>query len=293
MSKPLSIKKILIPFDFSETAALSLEHAVFLAKLLKAEITLLHVVETLTFTSAISHALSGFEKKIEDSSNEQLKALAEKIHMETSIEVSIRTEVGRIYKIISSIAKEEDTNLIIMGTHGVSGYQRFNLGSNTSRVVETAPCPVLSVQTHASKIGFKKILLPIDDTASSRQKVPQCVSLANIYNAQIHIAGLVNFSNEEQKRKFRIKLDQVEEYLVQHEIKYETSLIYGDDLAKMTLNVAEEKDCDLLIIMTEQEPLLSGLFLGTYASKVVNHSKIPVLSIKPDEVDPEKISVSL
>jgi nucleotide-binding universal stress UspA family protein len=54
------INRILIPYDFSETADLSLEHAVFMAKLMKAEITLLHIVETVSFTSAISHALGGF-----------------------------------------------------------------------------------------------------------------------------------------------------------------------------------------------------------------------------------------
>ena len=63
MQKDFQISKILIPYDFSETADLSLEHAVFMAKLLKAEITLLHIVETLTFTSSIRHSLSGFEKK--------------------------------------------------------------------------------------------------------------------------------------------------------------------------------------------------------------------------------------
>ena len=129
--KPFEIRKILIPYDFSETASLSLEHAVFMAKLLKADIVLLHIVETVSFTSAIGHALSGFEKKIETTSNQKLDEIAKEIHNHSGIEVTVLTEVGRIYKKIVSIAKTVDADIIIMGTNWVSGYQRFSIGSNT------------------------------------------------------------------------------------------------------------------------------------------------------------------
>ena len=89
MNKDFHVRKILIPYDFSETAGLSLEHAVFMAKLFKAEITLVHIVETVTFTSAISHALSGFEKKVESASNEKLQELADKLHRENGVKVNV------------------------------------------------------------------------------------------------------------------------------------------------------------------------------------------------------------
>ncbi|MBL0070413.1 MAG: universal stress protein [Bacteroidetes bacterium] len=164
------IKKILIPYDFSETADLSLEHAVFMAKLMKAEITLLHIVETVSFTSAISHALSGFEKKIETATNEKLDQLAHDLHMKAGITLSIRTEVGRIYKKICQVAKEIDADIIVMGTHGSSGYQKFTVGTNTSRVVQEAPCPVISVQTHAKGIGFKKLCFQLMSRTNQDRK---------------------------------------------------------------------------------------------------------------------------
>ncbi len=290
--KNFEIKKILIPYDFSETAALSLEHAVFMAKLLKAEILLLHIVETVTFTSAISHALSGFEKKIENTSNQKLEEIAQEIHNHSGIHVTVLTEVGRIYKKIVTIAREKKADIIIMGTHGVSGYQKFSVGSNTSRVVESAPCPVISVQTHAKNIGFKKIILPIDDTPTSRQKVNDAAVMAQLYNAHVYIVGLINFNSEDLKRKFRIKVEQVEEFMAKQDISYESRFIQGDNLAKMTMAVAEEIDADLVIIMTEQEPSITGFFMGTYASQVVNHSKIPVMSVRPAEIDPDKITVT-
>jgi nucleotide-binding universal stress UspA family protein len=68
-------------------------------------------------------------------------------------------------------------------------------------------------------------------------------------------------------------------------------MVEGDNLAKMTMAVAEELDADLTVIMTEQEPSLTGLFLGTYATQVVNHSKIPVMAVHPMESDASTITV--
>jgi nucleotide-binding universal stress UspA family protein len=286
------IKKIVIPYDFSETADLSLEHAVFLAKRLRAEIILVHIVETVSFTSAISHAFGGFEKKIETATNEKLEALAREIHMKSGVELNVRTEVGRIYRKICQVAKEIEADIIIMGTHGASGYQKFSVGTNTSRVVQESPCPVISVQSHARNLGFKKVVIPIDESHESRQKVPFAVEIARIYGSHIHIVGLINFTGADIIRKFKIKVEQVEEYVDQHDLNYDTRYMEGSDLAGMTMKAAEEADADLLVIMTEQEPSITGFLLGTYASKVVNNSKIPVLSVHPAEVDPDKITVT-
>ena len=291
MNKDFHVRKILIPYDFSETADLSLEHAVFMAKLFKAEITLVHIVETVTFTSAISHALSGFEKKVESASNEKLQELADNLHRENGIKVNVITEVGKIYKKIVQVAKQSHTDVIVMGTHGTGGSSSV-LGSNTSKVVMESHCPVISVQAHAKNIGFTRVVLPIDDTPESRQKVNFALELAQRYNAHVFVAGIMQSNNEDYQRKFRIKIEQVVDFLVSHGVACESKFINGDDRAKMTLKLASETDADLIIIMTEQEASIAGLLLGTYATKVVNQSKIPVMTVRPAEIDPDRISVT-
>lgn len=292
-SNDLQIRKILIPYDFSETAALSLEHAVFMAKLLKAEIVLLHIIESVSFASALSQTFGSTEKKAEAEAIKKLEQLAKDIHMHHGVTLKIMTEFGKVYKRISAVAKDVEADIIVMGTHGESGYQKFNVGTNTSRVVERAPCPVISVQTHSKNLGFKKIVLPIDDSLTSRQKVNYALSVARNYNSQVIIVGLINFNSEDNKRKFRIKVEQVEEFLSAHEISCAVKYLEGDNLAKLTMQAGEESDADLLIIMTEQEPSITGFFLGTFATQVVNHSKIPVMSVHPLASDPDKISVGL
>ncbi len=291
MHKDLVIKKILIPFDFSETAELSLEHGVFMAKLLKAEIYLLHIVETTTFPSSIAHAFSGFEKKVEEASNENLKTLADKLNSEHGIPVSIITEVGKIYKRIVHVANQTHIDIIIMGTHGAGGHS-YIIGSNTTRVVQEAPCPVISVQTHAKKVGFTKIAVPIDDTAESRQKVNFALEIARKYNSDVVVIGLMKGGNEDYQRKFKIKIEQVEKFLLDHGVHTEIVYKEGDDLSKGTLLSAEEIDADLVVIMTEQEPSITGLLMGSYATRVINGSKIPVMTIRPAEIDPDRLTVT-
>ncbi|MFN9597056.1 MAG: universal stress protein [Bacteroidota bacterium] len=288
---PELVNRILIPFDFSETSELSMEHGLFMAKLVKAEILLLHIVEQVSFTTAISQALGGVEKKIESASIEKLQAYADQVHAKSGLTVTVRTEVGRVYRKINEVANEWKADLIIMGTHGAQGYQKFSLGTNTSRVVQESPCPVLSVQTHATGLGFKKIVLPIDESVESRQKVPFAVGIAQFYGAQIVLLGIINFSGEELVRRFKIKVEQVEDYVVNHGLDYETVYREGNDLAGITLRTSEELGADMLVIMTEQQPSITGFLLGTYATRVVNNSRIPVMSIHPTEVDPDKITV--
>lgn len=291
MQKDFKIERILIPYDFSETADLSLEHAVFMAKLLKAEIVLLHIVETLALPSAISHAFSGFEKKVESASNEKLNELALKLHAENGIPVKIITEVGKIYKKIAQTAKQAHCDLIIMGTHG-SGGSGYLIGSNTTRVVQESPCPVISVQNHAKKLGFTRIVLPIDDTAESRQKVNYAMEIAKSYNAHVVVGGLMQSGNEDYQRKFKIKIEQVEEFLTDHGISCHSTHIQGDDRSKMTLKLCQDENADLVVIMTEQEAGFAGLLMGTYASKVINNSAIPVMTVRPAEIDPDRITVT-
>jgi nucleotide-binding universal stress UspA family protein len=293
MAKKFHIRKVLIPYDFSETAELALEHAVFMAKLHKADIILVHVIESYSFTSAISSAFgksqSEFEEKIESSANDKLQQLTERLHHDSGMKVIHRTESGKIYKKIVGVAEEIEADMIVMGTHGVSGFQDFLVGSNTYRVVMGAPCPVISVQQHSKKIGFKDIVLPIDNSHSSRQKVKHAVEIAKHYNSIVHIAGLMTMSDVDMQRKFEVKIHQVQAYLDEHEVPHTVKVFKTENASTTTMTYANQINADLLIIMTDQEG--SGIFMGNYAQQIINQSKIPVMSIRPDEGDPDKISI--
>jgi len=272
--KNFEIKKLLIPVDLSENSLLALEHGTFMAKLYKADVILTHVVVK-------SGVFGKKENTLDPETEKRLHMLADDIRIKNGCKVDISIKYGKISKKVVEAATEHGADVIVLGTHGVSGVEEFFMGSNAFRVITEAECPVLSVQTHSQKIGFTNILCPIDNSAPSRQKLSYAAELAKHYNSKIHLLGILTVEENALTAKFNKIFDQMEEYLTKRDIKFTSELVYGENIATTTLKYGEKINADLIVIMTEQEDNLTGIFLGPYAQQVVNHSKIPVMSIKP------------
>lgn len=283
--KAFKIEKILIPVDFSETSLIAIEHGAFTAQLFKAELVLLHVVEkhwekfSIVAPEMRVEAPSEFVNAIE----KRLEETAASIRSKYGVKSTCITTNGNIFSEIVSVSKEHNIDLVVMGTHGTSGVVEFFVGSNTYKVVTESICPVISVRAHANKVGFKNIVLPIDDSIHSRQKLNHAVVLAKNFAARIHILGLADTKDEGELKKFEMKLDQIEEYLKKCDLPYSRKTVNGGNQAKVSYDFAKSVNADLIVIMTDQDENLTGRLLGTFAQQVVNHSKIPVMSIQPIE----------
>ncbi len=277
------IKKILIPIDFSDTSLLAFDHAVYTAQLFNAELVLLHVVEKHweKFSIVVPEMRISAPDDIIEAVENRLESFAANIQSTFGIKSTCITADGTIFNEILSISKEHNVNLIIMGTHGSSGFTEFFIGSNAYKVVTSSNCPVMSVQVHAKKLGFDNILLPIDNSAHSRQKVNHAIVLAKQFSSKLHILGLADFDDENELYKFEIKLDQIESYIKECDLTYSRKTIQGKNQALMTSVYAQSTDADLIIIMTDQDENITGRMMGPFAQQIVNHSKIPVLSIQP------------
>jgi len=286
MKKPFNVNKILIPIDFSETSKIALEHAADLCKKFESKLHLLHVYTSFNMSVLPNLDAVNFkadDQDIKDAITDELNNIGQNLQEKYNIGYSIEVRDGSISKEISKTAVEVKADLIVMGTHGVSGFEEFFLGSNAYRTVTASTVPVLTVQKHAGPCGYDRIVVPIDSSPHTRDKISQVVSIASKFNSRVFLAGLITKDHEEEMNVFRLKLKQIEEYLDHKGILHESEFVHGDDIAKMTLKFAEEKKANLIVAMTEQEAS-TGLFMGTYAQQVVNHSKVPVLSVTPIHV---------
>jgi nucleotide-binding universal stress UspA family protein len=290
----LAIKRILIPTDFSDTANLALEHAVRMARLLDSEITLLHVVSTFAFRVNLPEVEvdETQEAKLTGVIGAKLNSIAEDISKKEGLKISTLITSGRVREEVVRVAEEIYADIIILGTHGVSGLREFFMGSNAFRIVSDAACPVLCIQESGHPVGFKNIVVPIDNSFYSREKLGISIKIARLYNGTIHICGLrSNDQNDEEvNAKFRIKMKQVEDFLNEQEVSFSSVTLFCDNIAKTTMEFAAEKNADLIIIMNEQEINSTGFFMGPYAQQVVNHSKVPVLTIRPNSSQVEIVN---
>jgi nucleotide-binding universal stress UspA family protein len=282
MFHDFNIKRIAVPTDYSESAGVALEYAIEMAKMYGASVELIHVLEEGAYAGIFAPS-SKTEYVEKERAQLRLQEEAHRLESEHGINVAQQVRSGRIYDEIIGAAQDCNADLIIMGTHGVAGWAEFFAGSNAFRVVTQAPCPVLTIQGHAKRRGFKNIILPLDRTPETRQKVRYATTLAKKYGSTLHIASLLLEDSEEIRFDFAKKVKQITDYLDAEGIAHEENVLVGSNLATMTMNYAESKKGDLIVIMTEQEYNLTGFLMGPYAQQMVNHCKLPVLSISPAE----------
>lgn len=283
MFKEFIVNHIVVPVDFSDTGKVAVDHAVEIAKRFKAEITVVHVLESGAFSGIIAPSKkTEFEER--ELAQKELQDFAHALEKEHGLDVSQLVKSGRVNEEIREAAKDVGADLIVMGTHGVTGWAEFFVGSNAYRVVTGALCPVLTIQEHSKTIGYQSIILPLDATPSTLQKVPYAAGIAKLYGATIHIACLISEDEPEVRAYFEKRLAQVMEYLEKEEVQYTKATLVGENLATMTMNHAEAKEGDLIVMMTEQEERFTGLLMGPFAQQIVNHSRIPVMSISPEEL---------
>jgi universal stress protein A len=144
--KSIAIRKILVPTDFSPASRKALSYALRFAKDRNSEITLLHVLEPETpLTLAGRPAAAAFSEAELAGVEESLRALADSAETAgTGTKSVLRTGVAT-HEIVEA-AKELDIDLIVIATHGFTGWKHFAIGSTAERVARAAPCPVLVVR---------------------------------------------------------------------------------------------------------------------------------------------------
>lgn len=283
MFSEFNIKRIAVPTDFSETANVAIVHAVDIAKRFNAELFLIHVLETGAYQGIFAPSKKSEYVELEHA-QQKLQEDANKLERETGLSVAQTVVSGRIYEEIVSAANEAEVDLLVMGTHGTSGWEEFFVGSNAFKVVTQSSSPVLSIQEAATKTELDSIILPIDSTPESRQKVKYAAAMAKVFGATIHIASLLTDDEPEIRFDFNKRIKQVTDFFDREAIPFTETTLVGSNLATMTMNFAESKGGNLIVMMTEQESNLTGFLMGPFAQQIVNHSKIPVLSISPEDL---------
>ncbi len=275
-------KKIIVGLDFSNCSVNALEHAILIANRANSDITMVWV-NHLDYSKEIfsvepKQLLIEVEKRL----NEVVKKYTPKLGNQ-KIDYIIRK--GKVYKEICDVAAERNAFLIIVGTHGSSGFEEFWIGSNANRIVSTSKIPTITIRGGVD-VGrsLDRIVMPFDSTKVTRQKVPITALLADYFNSEIHLLGLFTSSLDDVRFRIRNYISQAEDYLKENNIKYQVKFLDVHNITESTLNYANSIDANLISIMTEQETSTSNIWLGPYAAQMVNHSPIPVLSVHPDKI---------
>lgn len=274
------MKHIIVPIDFSKEALNGLRLAVLFANQFKSNIQMVYVQKPVSEFGRVGageehrFAAQSFEKLIEEYSP----------RLHEGIELTYIIKKGKIYREVVNQAQAFDETTIICSTHGASGFEEFFIGSNAFKIISATDRPVITIRHGSVPHEIKKIVMPIDMTADTRQKVPMTAEIAKAFGAEVHIVTVSSIQTDEVVTKLNAYSKQVCDYFKEYDVPFKTTNLNGDNITDITIEYALDVNADLISIMTEQSTALTNFVLGSYAQQMLSKSPIPVLSITPQEI---------
>ena len=268
---------ILVPVDFSDQSLIALRQSYNLARLTKADLTIVNVIEqTFHFPFFSVKEDKAIEKKIQKA----LEKLAEETSKEAGVVVNSLVLKGKVYEEIQKAGKKLKVSFVVMGTNGSVGLKKF-IGSNALRVVREATFPVITIKRKKHRTGCKTIVLPLDLTKETKEKVSKAIEIANLFGSSINLVSVINSDDEFIVNKLKRQMNQVHEFISQHNVPCVVEFLHGGDIEEGTVEYAKKIKADLIMIMTQEEAWTDIMFISSSAQKIINESEIPVLSIRP------------
>jgi len=274
------MKKILVPTDFSDHAEYALKVAAQIARKNNGEIFLLHLLELPSQESdAVSEGsdipeIMFFMKK----ARERFEDVKAAPYLE-GITVTEAIQFDKAFEGIIKISDKHDIDLIVMGSHGASGFHEMFIGSNTEKVVRTSNVPVLVIKKEQTDFSPEKFVFASDFSDEIKKPFAKVVEFANSFNTELHLA-YINTPNNFKSTHAAEKIihDFISQFTV---VNGYTSHVYSDvNIEKGVLHFSNSVNADLIGICTHGRQGLAHFFNGSVSEDLVNHAVRPVVTFR-------------
>jgi|UniRef100_UPI00404A798A nucleotide-binding universal stress UspA family protein len=273
------MKKILVPTDFSKEAENALKVAAQLAKKHGSEIYLLHMLElplqevdALSSHSALPEAM--FFMKLAHKKFEDMLA---KDYLE-GIDVTEIVKNHQAFSGVTDAARENGIDIIVMGSHGASGFKEMFIGSNAEKVVRTSNVPVLVIKNEHDNFKVNDFVFASDFKKDNKETYKQATDFAKAFGAKIHLLMVNtanNFTTTAESKK------RITEFIKDYDFQDYTMNIYNDESVEQgILNFSRSINADLIGISTHGRQGIAHFFNGSISEDIVNHAKRPVITFK-------------
>ena len=299
------ITRILCPVDFSEASRPAIEHATVIARWYKASITALHVYEPMFMPIP---GLPPRESRVPESELTRVQVQATRCFEDATasgVNVNVVVDVGQPAAQILVRSDAAHSDLIVMGTHGTSGFERLLLGSVTEKVLRRATCPVLTVPPHThstSTLPFRRLLCAVDFSDSSLRGLELACSLAKQSTAALTLLHVVEWPWHEPPPPVLEELPSDQAAALAEFRRYvETSAIarlraltpeageghcvieprvaHGKPYTEI-LRVATEDRADLIVIGVHGRNAADVMLFGSTTNQIVRRATCPVLTLR-------------
>jgi nucleotide-binding universal stress UspA family protein len=273
------MKKILVPTDFSKSAENALKVAAQIAKKNNGEIILLHLLEIPHQGSdAISHGHDLPELMLfKNLAMKRLEDLMEHECLE-GIMVSEVIQFEMAFDGILNVSKINEVDLIVMGSHGASGFKEMFVGSNAEKVVRNSQIPVLIIKKEYEDFQINNLVFASDFADEVKSSFQNVIDFANKFNAKLH---LVTVNTPNNFKSTLIAIDIMNKFISNFNLtNYSISIFNDANIEKGVLNFARHINAEAIGIGTHGRKGLAHFFNGSVSEDLVNHANLPIVTFK-------------
>lgn len=275
------IQQILVPTDFSEHAKNAVRIAVTIAKRHNAAIHLLNIVPNQQLPPTLDRVENSLDNMAAAMVNAKqlLEQCVEKLQARNSLNVFSLAEFGSVDVNASNYVVKNNIDLVVMGTHGISGWKDFFIGSNAMSTIKSCICPVLTIPDAYKKSTFDSVLYPVRDVDGVVEKFDYIKAIVEANNSKIHLLGITEEPDITSTNLFD-KLKAVRDTILttKNSITYEIQTC--PDIADKILSISHHRNDDLIVINATLDKDWTEYFSGNFTQRIVNYSTIPVISIR-------------
>jgi nucleotide-binding universal stress UspA family protein len=285
--------KILVPTDFSDLSLKAIHVANKYASIFGGKISLIYSHIPITeldepYAIGMSSRIYQDYEEIEESLKKKLNNIVDE-HVDDEHKGEVLVHIGNPAQSVVEIS--EDFDIIIMSTHGRTGFSRFLLGSVAEKVLRMAKIPVMVVEDESDVGNFEKILVTTDFSDNAVAAYPKALEVAKKTGGTVdilHILSFDQFDDDEADpsikkiREQRMKLIEKEYF---HELGDRVSsytIVSGDSPHEAILKYSKTTSYNLIIMATVGKTGISYMMMGSTTANVVRHVETAVLSVPPE-----------
>jgi nucleotide-binding universal stress UspA family protein len=297
----IEVQNILCPVDRSEISKTALQTAVALARWYRAGLRVLEVVAVpLQPLPMARPQVVGLTVEVRGEIARELSRFLADANPE-GIAADVAVEEGEIAQGILDAARDLPADLIVIGTHGRGGFERFTVGSIAEKVLRKAPCPVLIVPPHARSTvrdrsaPYRRMLCAVDFSEASRKGVQYALSLAQESDATLTLMHVIDwpaypdlpdtlrdFFGEHRERWVEERRRDLQALIPESARTWchpDAHVVVGAP-GREILRTAEERSAELIVMGVHGRGALDLAIFGSTAHQVVRSAPCPVLTVR-------------
>ena len=277
-----SFKNILVATDYTELSENAVNTAAAVCKKHNATLVLLHVIKNApayTPEEPFNPTLD-YTREMKIAAKSELRHFGDKIRDKYKIPVDEVVAYGEVVKEIVKTIEETQPDLVMIGTHGASGFRRFFIGSTAYRVIKHTKFPVMTIPGMGDWTRFRNILFPIRLIPDALKKYDHIRPIIRTDDPVLNIIGLSMESDPESvKGVFELE-EELETRLREDLVTFNVSFHHCVNYADRILEAANEKKADLIVIIATIDKTKGEFFIGPFSQQILNHAAVPVLCVR-------------